>query len=260
MSYLNWLIGISVGFVVLERLFPWRKEQGLFRPGWARDLAFLALNGHVFALLTAGLNGWVALQATTLLRRAGVTLDVSPIAGWALWAQIIAFLVLSDFLQWCVHNALHRAPVLWTFHKVHHSIHTMDFFGNFRFHWMEIVVYKTAQWLPLALLGAPGKAVFWVAVFSTFWGDLNHANLNVEIGPLGYVFNNPRMHLWHHDASDEGGIAKNFGIVFSLWDFLLGTAYWPRDRSPQRLGYPGDDTMPEGFLGQISWPLVRRRV
>jgi sterol desaturase/sphingolipid hydroxylase (fatty acid hydroxylase superfamily) len=259
MSYLNWLIGISVGFVVLERLFPWRKEQGLFRPGWARDLGFLALNGHVFALLTAGLSGWVALQATTLLRRAGVTLDVSPIAGWALWAQIIAFLVLSDFLQWCVHNALHRAPVLWTFHKVHHSIHTMDFFGNFRFHWMEIVVYKTAQWLPLALLGAPGKAVFWVAVFSTFWGDLNHANLNVGLGPLGYVLNNPRMHLWHHDASDEGGIAKNFGIVFSLWDFLLGTAYWPRDRSPQRLGYPGDDTMPEGFLGQISWPLVRRR-
>jgi sterol desaturase/sphingolipid hydroxylase (fatty acid hydroxylase superfamily) len=259
MSYLNWLIGISVGFVVLERLFPWRKEQGLFRPGWARDLGFLALNGHVFALLTAGLSGWVALQATTLLRRAGVTLDVSPIAGWALWAQIIAFLVLSDFLQWCVHNALHRAPVLWTFHKVHHSIHTMDFFGNFRFHWMEIVVYKTAQWLPLALLGAPGRAVFWVAVFSTFWGDLNHANLNVGLGPLGYVLNSPRMHLWHHDASDEGGIAKNFGIVFSLWDFLLGTAFWPRDRSPQRLGYPGDDTMPEGFLGQISWPLVRRR-
>jgi sterol desaturase/sphingolipid hydroxylase (fatty acid hydroxylase superfamily) len=259
MSYLNWLIGISVGFVVLERVFPWRKEQGLFRPGWARDLGFLALNGHVFALLTAGLNGWVALQATTLLRRTGVTLDVSPIAGWALWAQILAFLVLSDFLQWCVHNALHRVPVLWTFHKVHHSIHTMDFVGNFRFHWMEIVVYKTAQWLPLALLGAPGKAVFWVAVFSTFWGDLNHANLNVGLGPLGYVFNNPRMHLWHHDASDEGGIAKNFGIVFSLWDFLLGTAYWPRDRSPQRLGYPGDEIMPEGFLGQITWPLVRRR-
>jgi sterol desaturase/sphingolipid hydroxylase (fatty acid hydroxylase superfamily) len=136
----------------------------------------------------------------------------------------------------------------------------MDFIGNFRFHWVEIVVYKTAQWLPLALLGASPRAVFWVAVFSTFWGDLNHANLNVGLGPLGYVLNNPRMHLWHHDASDEGGVAKNFGIVLSLWDFLFGTAWWPRERDPERLGYPGDDTMPDGFVGQIAWPLARRRV
>ena len=58
-------------------------------------------------------------------------------------------------------------PFLWTFHKVHHAITTMDFVGNFRFHWMEIVVYKTAQWLPLALLGASGEAAFVVAVFGT---------------------------------------------------------------------------------------------
>ena len=259
-SYLHWLVGISLLFVVLERLFPWRRGQALLRSGWLRDLGFLAINGHLFSLLTAGVNGWLALEATRWLQRAGLRLDESPVPGWPLWAQVVVFFLLSDFLQWSVHNALHRVPVLWTFHKVHHAITTMDFVGNFRFHWTEIVVYKTAQWLPLALLGAPGKAVFWVAVFSTFWGDLNHANLNVGLGPLGYVFNNPRMHLWHHDASDEGGVAKNFGIVFSLWDFLFGTAYWPRDRSPQRLGYPGDESMPEGLLGQVAWPLVRRSV
>jgi sterol desaturase/sphingolipid hydroxylase (fatty acid hydroxylase superfamily) len=258
-SYLNWLIGISVLFVVLERLFPWRKGQALLRPGWARDLGFLALNGHVFALLTAGLIGGVAAAATRLLEGAGVTLDASSVREWPFWAQFVAFFLLSDFLQWSVHNLLHRVPFLWTFHKVHHAIHTMDFIGNFRFHWVEILVYKTAQWLPLALLGASPRVVFWVAVFSTFWGDLNHANLNVGLGPLGYVFNNPRMHLWHHDASDEGGVAKNFGIVLSLWDFLFGTAYWPRERSPERLGYAGDETMPDGFVGEIAWPLAPSR-
>jgi len=259
-SYLNWLIGISVAFVLLERVFPWRRGQALLRPGWLRDLGFLALNGHFFSLLTAGANGWLAMQATGLLRRAGVTLEGSPVSEWPFLAQLVVFLLVSDFLQWSVHNLLHRVPFLWAFHKVHHSIRTMDFVGNFRFHWMEIVVYKTAQWLPLALLGASGEAVFWVAVFSTFWGDLNHANLNVGLGPLGYVFNNPRMHLWHHDASDEGGVAKNFGIVLSLWDFLFGTAYWPRERSPERLGYPRDEEMPEGLLGQVVWPLARRRL
>jgi sterol desaturase/sphingolipid hydroxylase (fatty acid hydroxylase superfamily) len=64
------------------------------------------------------------------------------------------------------------------------------------------------------------------------------------------------MHLWHHDQSSEGGVAKNFGIVFSAWDFLFGTAYWPRDRSPQQLGYPGGEEMPESLHGQVLWPLL----
>jgi sterol desaturase/sphingolipid hydroxylase (fatty acid hydroxylase superfamily) len=258
-SYLHWLAAITLLFVVLERLFPWRKGQPLLRPGWLRDLGFLAVNGHLFSLLTAGVNGWLALQATGLLQRAGVRLDASPVPGWPLWAQVAVFLIVSDFLQWSVHNALHRVPFLWTFHKVHHAITTMDFVGNFRFHWVEIVVYKTAQWLPLALLGASGEAAFAVAVFGTFWGDLNHANLNVGLGPLGYLLNSPRMHLWHHDASDEGGVAKNFAIVLSLWDFLFRTAYWPRDRSPRALGYPGVEEMPPGLAGELVWPVVRRR-
>jgi sterol desaturase/sphingolipid hydroxylase (fatty acid hydroxylase superfamily) len=257
MTYWHWLFGISAAFVVLERVRPWR-PQPLFRPGWLRDLGFLALNGHFFGVLTAGVNGWLALEVTRLLQGAGLRLDLSPVPSWPLWGQILAFLLVSDFLQWSVHNLLHRVPWLWAFHKVHHSIHVMDFIGNFRFHWMEIVVYKAAQWLPLALLGASGEAAFWVAVFSTFWGDLNHANLDLSLGPVGYVLNTPRMHLWHHDASDEGGVAKNFGVVLSVWDFLFGTAHWPRERNPGRLGYPGDETMPEGFLGQVAWPLTRR--
>ena len=153
-----------------------------------------------------------------------MTLQGSPVPGWPPWSQFLVFFVLADLIQWTVHNMLHRVPVLWAFHKVHHSIHTMDFIGNFRFHWMEILVYKTAQWLPLVLLGASPGATFWVFVFTTFWGDLNHANLNVSLGPLGYVFNSPRMHLWHHDASDEGGTAKNLGIVL----LVLGLPVWNR--------------------------------
>jgi sterol desaturase/sphingolipid hydroxylase (fatty acid hydroxylase superfamily) len=66
------------------------------------------------------------------------------------------------------------------------------------------------------------------------------------------------MHLWHHDLSSAGGAAKNFGIVFSLWDYLFGTAFWPRDRTPGRLGYPGVEAMPQGLAGQVLWPLTRR--
>jgi len=256
-SYLHWLLGISAAFVLLERLFPWRKGQAVLRSGWLRDVAFLALNGHFFSLVTAALTGAAAVAATNGLHSLGVRLDGSPVAKWPFLAQFFVFLVLADFLQWCIHNLLHRVPWLWTFHKVHHSITTMDWIGNWRFHWMEIVVYKSLQWLPLAWLKASPEAVFAVAVVTTLWGDFNHANLDVGLGPLGHLLNSPRMHLWHHDASSEGGVAKNFGIVLSVWDFVFRTAYWPRDRGPERLGYPGVQEMPTGFPGQVLWPLTR---
>jgi sterol desaturase/sphingolipid hydroxylase (fatty acid hydroxylase superfamily) len=257
LSYLHWLVAISVVFVLLERLFPWRKSQPLLRAGWVRDLGFLALNGHFFSFLTAGAVGAVAVAATRLLHALGLQLEASPIRSWPFALQFPVLLLLADFLQWSIHNLLHRVPWLWTFHKVHHSIATMDWIGNWRFHWMEILVYKSLQWLPLAWLDASPQAVFAVAVVTTVWGDLNHANLDIGLGPVGYVLNSPRMHLWHHDQSSEGGTAKNFGIVFSLWDFIFGTAYWPKERSPERLGYPGMEEMPPSFPGQVFWPATR---
>ena len=94
-----------------------------------------------------------------------------------------------------------------------------------------------------------------VYVFGTARGHFNHANLPVRIGPLKYIFNSPHMHLWHHDASGEGGVAKNYGIVLSVWDWIFRTVHWPEDRQPERLGYPGDEEMPQGFVGQMAWPV-----
>jgi sterol desaturase/sphingolipid hydroxylase (fatty acid hydroxylase superfamily) len=259
MRYWPWLVAISFAFLVLETLFPWRKGQALLRRGSLRDVGFVAFNGHFFSLWTGGLNGALAVGATAALRSWGFELAGSPVSRWPILAQFLVVLVLADFLQWSVHNLLHRVPWLWTFHKVHHSISTMDWMGNWRFHWMEIVIYRALQWLPLAWLDASPEAVFAVAIVTTVWGDLNHANLNLSLGPLGYVLNGPRMHLWHHDASSEGGTAKNFGIVLSVWDFLFGTAYWPRERSPERLGYPQMEEMPATLAGQTLWPLARRR-
>jgi sterol desaturase/sphingolipid hydroxylase (fatty acid hydroxylase superfamily) len=259
MTYLHLLVAISADFLLLERLFPWRASQPLRRPGLVSDLTWLAVNGHLFSVLTAGLTAWTVATVSVPLRGLGLLPGAALASAWPIGQQLIALLVVSDFLQWCVHNLLHRVPWLWTFHKVHHSVTTMDFLGNFRFHWMEIVIYRAAQWLPLAWLGASPPVAMTVAVLGTVWGDLNHSNLNVGLGPLGHVFNSPRMHLWHHDVSSEGGTAKNFGIVLSLWDFVFGTAYWPPDRSPERLGYPGMEEMPGSFLGQVVWPISRRR-
>jgi sterol desaturase/sphingolipid hydroxylase (fatty acid hydroxylase superfamily) len=257
-SYLAWLVIISVLFVSLERAFAWRRDQPVLRRGWLRDLGFLAINGHVFSVVVAPFNVWfgkVAAGSLPIARWAGE----GVISQWGFLAQFLTLLVVADFIQWCVHNLLHRIPFLWTFHKVHHSLTIMDWIGNFHFHWMEIVVYRSVLAIPLAYVGASSEVILVLAVVSTFWGDFNHSNLNVSLGRLGYLLNNPRMHLWHHDQSSEGGVAKNFGIILSVWDFVFRTAYWPRDRNPEHLGYPMMDDMPSSLPGQLLWPLLPRR-
>jgi sterol desaturase/sphingolipid hydroxylase (fatty acid hydroxylase superfamily) len=258
MVYWHWLLGISLAFAALERLRPARPAQPALRPQLANDLFYLAFHGYFYAALTGAWVGAVAVWAR------GALGGVLPFAGEAsalarlpFAAQFALYLVVSDFLQWCVHNLLHRVPALWAFHKVHHSVQRMDWAGNFRFHWVEVVVYRSLLYVPLALLGGSPEPLFAVAVFATAWGHFNHANLDVGLGPLGYVMNSPRMHLWHHDASSEGGPSKNFGVVLSAWDFLFGTAFWPRDRAPARIGYPGDAEMPSDVPRQLAFPLTR---
>jgi sterol desaturase/sphingolipid hydroxylase (fatty acid hydroxylase superfamily) len=134
-----------------------------------------------------------------------------------------------------VHNVLHRVPALWEFHKVHHSTVEMDWLSNWRFHWLEIVVYQTVLYLPATLIGFSSAAAFGCAVISTTLGHFAHANLRWRVGPLRYFINSPEMHVWHHVHPECGPQNRNFGISLSLWDWMFRTAYLP-DRDPERLG------------------------
>lgn len=258
-QYWFWLLAISLLCFVLERIRPWRREQRALRAGFLQDLFWLAFNGHFAGIALAVASGW-------LLARVGLLLDglhlprpesLHLLASAPAWLQFLVFLVLKDFLEWFVHNLLHRVPWLWEFHKLHHSILELDFLGSFRFHWMESVVYKTLTYLPLVVLGVDGKIILWIAVVDTLVGHLNHSNLNLDWGPLRYVINSPRMHVWHHDAIPLDGHGKNFGVVFSLWDFLFGTAYLPAEASqPARLGFAGMERFPSGLLRRLVHPFT----
>jgi sterol desaturase/sphingolipid hydroxylase (fatty acid hydroxylase superfamily) len=255
MQYWWFLAGISVLFVLLERLWPWRPEQPVLRRGLAKDLFYLAFNGHFLGLLLALAFGplWRWLDGAT------GDLGLSRLAlasAWPLGVQLAVAIVGLDLIQWSVHNLLHRVGGLWKFHQVHHSIVQMDWIGVMRFHWMEVIVYKSAQYLPLVVMGFSPTALLIFAVFGTFMGHFNHSNLRWRIGPLGYLLNNPRMHIWHHHLEPDHPVLINFGINFSLWDWIFGTAHQP-DHPPAALGVPPDSRPPEALWRQLLWPLGR---
>lgn len=259
-SYPFWLALFSVFVMGLERLFPWRKEQKQLRPYLWSDLIHLVWNGHFLGVLVYGIySAWIHAPLVAWLESLGVAGSLyAGVAGtWPIWAQIVVALFVVDFVQWVVHNLLHRITPLWELHKVHHSIvdGEMDFIVSFRFHWMEVVVYKSFLYVPLAFFGFGMEAIFFHAAFGTLIGHFNHANLHITWGPLKYLLNSPAMHIWHHDYEGDEKTTKNFGIIFSVWDWIFRTAYMP-DHPPARLGYAGVEKMPRDFLGQAAWPLT----
>ncbi len=255
MPYWMMLGIISLVFAALEFAWPWRSQRQL-RSGLITDLVFLVFNGHFLALLLAPIAGRVTPSLDSVLIP---VLGKAHVASWPIWGQFLLAFFLLDFIQWSIHVMLHRVPALWSVHRVHHSISEMDWIGSMRFHWVEIVVYRTIQYVPLLLLGFHWEVLAWLAVFSTIMGHFNHANLRISLGPLRYLLNHPTMHIWHHDKELHGSHGCNFGINLSLWDWLFGTAYMPEgEEQPTTIGFPGLSKFPRGFLAQQAIPWQRR--
>jgi sterol desaturase/sphingolipid hydroxylase (fatty acid hydroxylase superfamily) len=262
LQYYFWLIAVSLFCFALERLAPWRRQQRVLRRGIGQDLFWLVFNGHYLGLIFALVTGQVVVWFNSALLELGLPVpeSLALLAGAPLWIQFVVFLVLKDFVEWNIHRLLHNVPWLWELHKLHHSIEELDWIGNFRFHWGEIIVYKTLSYLPLVILGVDYRVLIAIAVTWTLMLDLNHANLSFDWGPLRYVLNSPRMHVWHHDVEQHGKGGQNFGQVLSVWDWIFSTVYWPDDQAqPARLGFEGMERYPRGLIGRLVYPFWRSR-
>ncbi|MCH8317819.1 MAG: sterol desaturase family protein [Bacteroidetes bacterium] len=260
-GYFFWLLIVSLFCWILERIWPWRKQQKAFRKQIWQDLFWLIFNGHYAGILLAFAGVFILKQAYSYLHWFNLPSPESfnLLSGSSLWLQFIVFLLLKDFIEWLIHRLLHRVPLFWEFHKLHHSIEELDWIGNFRFHWMEIIIYKSITYFPLVILGVDGNVILWIAVIGTLIGHLNHSNLKINWGIFRYVLNSSRFHVWHHDVIPEGKYGKNFAIIFSLWDWLFGTAYYPSEEQPKKLGFDNMDKYPENLWMRFVYPFWKKR-
>ncbi|MFK7786429.1 MAG: sterol desaturase family protein [Crocinitomicaceae bacterium] len=246
----------------LEILIPWRKKQKTFRKDFWLDAFYMFFNFYIFNLLLYAAMSNVSLKAFyALLSPLGIhkgqhLIDIHAIGlHWAL--ELLIFFLIADFIQWCVHNALHRIPFLWKFHKIHHSVKEMGFAAHLRYHFLETFAYQAVKYISLSMIfGFTLQNAFIVYTLTVIIGHLNHANLNWDYGPLKYFFNNPKMHIWHHskELPAEHSKGMNFGISLSVWDYIFGTAYVPSSGRDIELGFPNDEQFPDSFVGQVIEP------
>ena len=253
-NYFWGLISISIFVWLLEIIFPWRKDQSIFRKDFWLDAFYMFFNFFIFAIVISGVYKLLEVLFIDL----GITaksLSIIDISSFSMWIQLLIFFIVLDFVQWFTHVILHRYSFLWRFHKVHHSVKEMGFAAHLRYHWMENILYKPLKVFAVMILGGfePDQAYI-VHFIAITIGHLNHSNIKLTYGPLKYVFNNPVMHLYHHAFTlPEGTHGVNFGISLSLWDYIFKTNYIPENSGKIELGYSDDSKMPKGFFGQLFY-------
>jgi sterol desaturase/sphingolipid hydroxylase (fatty acid hydroxylase superfamily) len=244
------LLGSSLIFIFIEKLFALRKDQPVFRPEWQTDFHHFIVNHMVV--------GFVLLATNLLVHQLFGWAANDGIRGWVqglnFWVALFLIVLVADLVQYWTHRAYHEVPLLWRLHAVHHSVKSMDWMAGSRQHILELLITRTLVLAPIYVLGFSKEVIDAYIVVVGFQAVFNHANVSVRLGPLRYLIVTPNFHHWHHSQDDEA-IDKNYAAHFAFLDYLFGTAVKSDREWPAQYGVVGD-YVPNGFWKQFKFPFV----
>lgn len=239
------LLGLAVALSFLaERRWPYDPHFNQDHGDRARDVAHAVVN-----------------EALNLLSIASVPL----LAAWMPWQwwpthwpfalQLSLAVIGADLGVTLMHYASHRIGWLWRLHAVHHSVTRMYGFNGLMKHPLHQAVEAVGGVLPLLLLGLPYPVAAVLAFAIAIQLLLQHSNVDMRPGLLGRLMAWAPLHRFHHLRYGAAGDV-NFGLFFTVWDRLLGTAF---DAPGYRLGSRdlGIGTQPEyprDYAGQLLAP------
>ncbi len=240
-------------FVPLERFFPARAEQTVFRDEWQEDMFYYLVSSMLVQVL-----GFITLAPSNYVN-AQVELDGvrAYIVALPFFVQVVIIMMATDFVQYWVHRAFHTFPVLWRFHAIHHSTKKMDWLAGARMHFIEIAVLRSLTAVPMFTLGFRPEAIQGYLLIVYFYSSFIHANIGWKFGFIERFFVTPRFHHWHH-GSDRAAIDINYASHFPIYDWLFGTHHLPEHEWPENYGVVGD-TVPKGYWRQFVYPFLKEK-
>jgi sterol desaturase/sphingolipid hydroxylase (fatty acid hydroxylase superfamily) len=218
--FINTLL-LTVPIVLFcEKIIPVDPTQKSFGANVVQDMMWLV----ILTLFEFTVLVWFVYFLKSLYTLHLSFLTIQGISSLPNSAQIIIGIFLVDFLDWARHVIQHKVPWFWYFHTIHHSQRRMNMFTDFRFHIMGPIIAKPIMLFPLYVLAfEPPQAITFV-VFHMFFTRFYHANIRTNLGWLRFILVTPQSHRVHHSIESEHR-DKNFGVIFSIWDHLLGTQH-----------------------------------
>jgi sterol desaturase/sphingolipid hydroxylase (fatty acid hydroxylase superfamily) len=168
---------------------------------------------------------------------------------------VIAFLLL-DYSNYIWHVLLHKLPILWRFHLVHHTDLDLDITTAFRFHFGEMIGSLFFRGAAIILIGvSPLMVIIYEIVFEAAT-QFHHSNTKLPFR-LERVLNNlivtPRMHGIHHSIIKRE-TDSNYSVIFSFWDRIHKTVRLNIHQNEIVTGVPTYPDEKELTIGQL-WKL-----
>ncbi|MFN7165111.1 MAG: sterol desaturase family protein [Hyphomonas sp.] len=250
-------LGITLGALVLlagvEALLP---AKARVMPRFGRWVTNLSLGG--LSSLAVRLMGPLTVAgAAVTAEQAGFGLfNAVSLPGWL---TALAVIVLLDLAIWAQHLAMHRAPLLWRLHKVHHADRDLDVTSGLRFHPFEAAVSMLWKAGVVFLLGAPVAVAFAYEIALGAMALFTHANLRLPgwlDRALRLVIVTPDMHRTHHSVI-RTETDSNFGNILSVWDRIFRT-YLAEPAGPLVLGLEDcQDARPARLPDMLVFPAAR---
>jgi sterol desaturase/sphingolipid hydroxylase (fatty acid hydroxylase superfamily) len=212
-------LGVLLFFLVLEFINPYRTASVSKAKRWLINLGMTLFNTVVLTLI---------FGAAPLMLAAYVSqhqIGIMPNLPLPYWLKVLLAVAFLDFMLWVWHLLNHVVPILWRFHRVHHTDLNMDVSTATRFHLGELVI---SVFIKLGLIYLLGADVLMVVLFETLVvaaAQFHHSSLKISPAFEKYwyvLFVPPSMHRIHHSVKiNERN--TNYATIFSLWDRFLGT-------------------------------------
>jgi sterol desaturase/sphingolipid hydroxylase (fatty acid hydroxylase superfamily) len=141
------------------------------------------------------------------------------------WVVVIATFAIRDFAGYLFHVLMHKVPLFWRMHRVHHFDTQLDVSTSLRHHPLEFAAIFFTM-VPVAiLLGFNPWALAAYEIVVGITDAYSHTNLRLPKlldRALRWLLVTPNMHCLHH-SSFQPETDSNYSQVFSLWDRLFGT-------------------------------------
>ena len=256
---------------LLRRIFP----PEIYRHRSALNDYGIVLINRIFTpyvlltrlLSSAALAAWITAALAAHFGPRAPLLEGMP----ALVAFTLLFGVATDFGDWLQHFLHHRIPLLWEFHKLHHSAEVLTPVTALRNHPVEQVVGSVVEtsvigtatglagyWLmsephPITFFGAQLFMVFFYCCCAV---HLRHTHVWLSWSPgLSRILISPAQHQIHHSSATRHW-NRNYGNLLAIWDWMFGSLYVPHGREEFAYGVPEGQPHPtvlkaylEPFLG-----------
>ncbi len=216
-------MGVFFGMLVVMGLWEWlapRRAPRLSRLlRWGNNLALVFLNSAIIRVLFPAAAVGMAAYASEHSWGLFNVIELPAVV------EIIAAVILLDFIIYLQHVLVHAVPALWRLHRVHHADLDYDVTTGVRFHPIEIIFSMLIKFAAIAALGPAVVAVVIFEVLLNGMAMFNHGNVGLpeKLDRLLRLFIvTPDMHRVHHSIEDDE-TNSNFGFNLSWWDRLFGT-------------------------------------